>query len=143
MKNSLKILSLLSIFVAPIIIVIIRFSVTQETITVSSGLPLIANLIIFATIFVFFGFVHNMLKSKIREKPTGSLAITLYGSALLALLGAFYWLIFTIKQSAQLRYEQFITDLIFYQNTVMLIISFVVFGIVLQFVKAWLEFKSE
>ena len=143
MKNSLKILSLFSIFVAPIIIVIIRFSVTQETITVSSGLPLIANLIIFATIFVFFGFVHNMLKSKIRENPTGSLAITLYGSALLALLGAFYWLIFTIKQSAQLRYEQFITDLIFYQNTVILIISFVVFGIVLQFVKAWLEFKSE
>lgn len=138
----MKILNLVSkgvaafaIFVAPIIIVIKRYSTEQTTVTmeVNNGLGLLPTVFIGTVIVVALYFVSSQFLEMVRTNKFGWLSIVFFGLILGISLFGVWFVTNSIVVSANQSLDNFIETMAYHRTSVYYMMFPIAFGIGLAF----------
>lgn len=134
----MKILNLVSkgvaafaIFVAPIIIVVKRYSTESTTVTVevNNGLGLFPTILIGTTIIVALYFVSNQFLEVVRTNKFGWLSIIFFGLILGISLFGVWFVANSIVISATEQLDVFVNNMVFHRQTVFYMLFPISFGV--------------
>lgn len=133
LKITSKISAVIFIFVAPLLVVIRRYSAEQVT-RVESQLGIVPLLFIITISLVALWFFSNQFLEMVRQSKFGYLSITFFGGMLSVLLFLVWFVLQYIVTSAKANLDVFVDNFTYHQNTLLEILVFIVIGISIAFI---------
>ena len=135
-----KILAIFSIFVAPCIIILNRYT-PNHTVEMQTSIGILPTIFIGLIVLVALWFTSSQLAEMIRQSKFGWLSIIFFGLTLGILLFGAWFMFNTIIISVQASVNDYVTTMLYHRQTVYYMIYPIVFGISLAGITKFIQWK--
>lgn len=124
------------IFIAPIIIIMLRYEQEKKVVVSEGGLPFVASALISIMILIGLFFLISLAKAKIVQDKTSSFALFIYGVIIVGVLFIALTLMNSIVQGVEYNYELFMENMAYHKNTIKYMIYASAVGVAIIFWEA-------